>query len=131
MESILKKLGKRIKEERKKANLTQEKLAELVDLSTDYIGYIERGKQTPYLKTLELDKNQSLEFQEKEFVFIKRESGKYRLDGLPDFYQTAVQTQSQIQRDWAKNFKIIGFFEGAVNQIQDAVILKPLAASSR
>ena len=44
---------------------------------------------------------------------------------------TQIQTQSQIQRDWAKNFKIIGFFEGAVNQIQDAVILKPLAASSR
>lgn len=43
----------RIREERKKAGLTQEKLAEKVDLSLDYIGYIERGKQAPYLKTLE------------------------------------------------------------------------------
>jgi len=80
----------------------------------------------PYLHTLELDKLQSLEFQKNEFLFIKRESGKYRLDGLPDFYQTAVQTQNQIQKAWTDNFKIIGFFEGAVNQIQDAVILKPL-----
>lgn len=53
MADILKKLGIRIREERKKKKLTQEKLAEMVDLSTDYIGYIERGKQAPYLKTLE------------------------------------------------------------------------------
>ena len=84
-----------------------------------------------YLKTLELDRDHSLEFQEKEFLFIKRESGKYRLDGLPDFYQTAVQTQSQIHRDWTEYFKIIGYFEGAVNQIQDSVILKPSATNSR
>lgn len=50
---ILEKLGSRIREERKKANLTQENLAELLDLSVAYIGYIERGKQAPYLKTLE------------------------------------------------------------------------------
>lgn len=53
MADILKKLGERIREERKRAGLTQEKLAEKVDLSPDYIGYIERGKQAPYLKTLE------------------------------------------------------------------------------
>lgn len=53
MADILKKLGTRIREERKRAGLTQEKLAEKVDLSVDYIGYIERGKQAPYLKTLE------------------------------------------------------------------------------
>jgi len=52
MEDILKKLGARIREERKKASLTQEKLAELTELSIDFIGYIERGKQAPYLKTL-------------------------------------------------------------------------------
>lgn len=53
MGDILKRLGARIREERKKAKLTQEKLAEQVGLSVDYIGYIERGKQAPYLKTLE------------------------------------------------------------------------------
>lgn len=53
MSDILKKLGLRIREERKRAGLTQEQLAEKVDLSTDFIGYIERGKQAPYLKTLE------------------------------------------------------------------------------
>ena len=53
MGNILKRLGARVKEERKKAKLTQERFAEKVGLSVDYIGYIERGKQAPYLKTLE------------------------------------------------------------------------------
>ncbi len=53
MEDILKRLGARIREERKKKGLTQERFAEEVNLSVDYIGYIERGKQAPYLKTLE------------------------------------------------------------------------------
>ncbi len=53
MEDILKRLGTRIREERKKNRLTQERFAEQVGLSVDYIGYIERGKQAPYLKTLE------------------------------------------------------------------------------
>lgn len=53
MEDILKRLGARIREERKKARLTQERFAEQVGLSVDYVGYIERGRQAPYLKTLE------------------------------------------------------------------------------
>ena len=53
MADILKKLGGKNTRRKKRANLTQEKLAEKVDLSVDYIGYIERGKQAPYLKTLE------------------------------------------------------------------------------
>ncbi len=45
-------LGKRIREERKKLNLTQEKLAELVNVSTTYIGFIERGERTLTLSKL-------------------------------------------------------------------------------
>lgn len=39
-------LGQRIREERLKLNLTQEKLAEDVGLSTTYIGQIERGERS-------------------------------------------------------------------------------------
>ena len=38
-------LGKRIQAERKKLNLTQEKLAEDVDITTSYIGQIETGRK--------------------------------------------------------------------------------------
>lgn len=64
----------RIREERKKGGLTQEKLAEKVDLSLDYIGYIERGKQAPYLKTLErIAESLGVEVYE---LFMFEEEGK-------------------------------------------------------
>lgn len=44
-------LGKRIREERKKSNLTQEQLAELINVSATYVGLIERGE-----RSLTLDK---------------------------------------------------------------------------
>lgn len=45
-------LGKRIKEERLKLNLTQEQLSEFVDISTSYMGQIERGERKVTLDTL-------------------------------------------------------------------------------
>jgi DNA-binding XRE family transcriptional regulator len=47
-----KKLGKRIQKARKKAGLTQEKLAEKVKLSTKFIQFIESGNRAPSLKTV-------------------------------------------------------------------------------
>lgn len=45
-------LGKRIKSERVKLHLTQEKLAEAVDISTAYLGQIERGERNVTLDKL-------------------------------------------------------------------------------
>ena len=45
-------LGKRIKELRKNAGFTQEKLAEMVDLSREYITRVERGQKNISLKKL-------------------------------------------------------------------------------
>lgn len=45
-------LGKRIKEERLKLNLTQSKLAEDINISDSYMGYIERGERSLSLETL-------------------------------------------------------------------------------
>lgn len=50
MNNIL--LGKRIREERLKLNLTQEKLAEDIDISTAYMGLVERGARSLALDTL-------------------------------------------------------------------------------
>ena len=47
-------LGGRIRQERLKLKLTQERLAEDVDLSTAYIGQIERGERSVTLGTLVL-----------------------------------------------------------------------------
>lgn len=45
-------LGRRIREERQKLNLTQEKPSESINVSTTYIGQIERGERCPTLDTL-------------------------------------------------------------------------------
>lgn len=45
-------LGKRVREERQKLNLTQERLAEKVEVSDAYIGQIERGERSLSLETL-------------------------------------------------------------------------------
>lgn len=47
-----KKLGDRIREERRRLNLTQAQLAEAVDISNTYMGAIERGERSLTLDTL-------------------------------------------------------------------------------
>lgn len=47
-----KKLGKRIREERLRLNLTQAQLAEDIDISDTYMGAIERGERSLTLDTL-------------------------------------------------------------------------------
>lgn len=47
-----KEIGKRIKEGRKKVGLTQEKLAEKIDVSPSYISEIERGSSICSLQVL-------------------------------------------------------------------------------
>lgn len=45
-------LGERIKGERQRKRLTQEQFGELTDISSAYIGQIERNERTPSLKIL-------------------------------------------------------------------------------
>ncbi len=44
-------LGKRIRKQRKEKNFTLEQLAEILDVSTTFIGQIERAKGIPSLET--------------------------------------------------------------------------------
>ena len=54
MIELAKAMGKRIKEIRKSAELTQEKLAEKTGLSVEYISRIERGLAQPSFRTVDL-----------------------------------------------------------------------------
>ena len=47
-----KRLGERIRQERKRLNLTQAQLAEDIDISDTYMGSIERGERSLTLDTL-------------------------------------------------------------------------------
>lgn len=45
-------LGKRIRQQRNKHHISQADLAERIDVSTNYIGQIERGDRKPSIETL-------------------------------------------------------------------------------
>ena len=53
MSDIKKLLGKKIKQLRKEKNLTQEELAELIEIETPSMSNIERGKFAPSVETLQ------------------------------------------------------------------------------
>lgn len=65
-----KQLGKRIKQIRKAARLTQERLAEKTGLSVEYISRLERGMSQPSFKTLEA-LAKSLNVNAKDFFDFK------------------------------------------------------------
>lgn len=50
--STLKGLGKNVAKYRKQTGLTQEKLADIVDVHRTYIGFIEQGKRNPSIYNL-------------------------------------------------------------------------------
>lgn len=52
MKYLLKKLGARIKEERKVRGLTQEQLAEKIEITPKYLSRLEGGQQSPSIETL-------------------------------------------------------------------------------
>ena len=51
--NILKKFGKRVREERIKQHLSQEELAEKADVHRTYIGMVERAEKNITLKNIE------------------------------------------------------------------------------
>lgn len=69
-ERTIQKLGLKIRVERQKKRISQEKLAELADLNRNFIGMIERGETNVTVKNLENIAN-ALELDIKElFNFI-------------------------------------------------------------
>jgi SAM-dependent methyltransferase len=62
--------------------------------------------------------------QERGFFFKTFRTGKYKLDGLPDFYQSAVHTKEYVYRVWSKYFTVSGYLPREMNGHQDVVLLE-------
>ena len=81
-QSLAYKLGVRIRTLRKAAGLTQEQLAEVADVSVNFIGYVERGQRAPSIKTLE-QIAQALNVRPKDlFEFLEDESDELLYETL-------------------------------------------------
>ncbi len=92
-------LGKRIKEERLKLNLTQEKLAESVDISTSYMGQIERGERNVTLDTLVRITNKlnvSIDYLLKDSIIIDSDNS---LNQIKQLFDGKSQSHKQMAVD--------------------------------
>ena len=57
------------------------------------------------------------------FAFQVGQTGRFKLDGLPDFYQTAYHSKAYIYEKWSQFFRIEKYAERGISGFQDAVIL--------
>ena len=61
---------------------------------------------------------------EKGFLYQVYQTGIFKNDELPAFYQTAHHTRGYIEDRWSQLFKIVRYVERGINAHQDAVILQ-------
>jgi SAM-dependent methyltransferase len=57
------------------------------------------------------------------FLFKSGTRGRFKLDGLPDFYQMAFHTRKYVLEVWARFFAIQNYVDQGVNQYQDLVVM--------
>lgn len=57
-------------------------------------------------------------------------TGRFKLDGLPDFYQTTFHSREYVMRAWSQALEVVGYVEGGLDGHQDAVILRRRAHAS-
>ncbi|MBK8816885.1 MAG: methyltransferase domain-containing protein [Methylococcaceae bacterium] len=60
----------------------------------------------------------------KGILFRVAQTGKLKVDGLPDFYQNTYHSEDYVKREWGKLFTVLGYFERGINDHQDAVLLR-------
>lgn len=77
-----------------------------------------------YARETNLGELHRVKLEENGFLYLSGVTGKWKLDGLPDFYQTTIQTTEQVQQEWCEYFEILGHFEAGINILHDAVLLK-------
>lgn len=62
--------------------------------------------------------------QEVGIVFRVDHVGLFKLDGLPDFYQTTFHTKEYVIREWEKFGTVEKYLEGGVDNHQDLIVLR-------
>jgi len=58
------------------------------------------------------------------FLYRTGQTGKLKLDGLPDYYQTAYHTEEYIRDRWSKYLEIVDYERRAFGGYQDGIVLR-------
>ncbi len=72
----------------------------------------------------ELPREELATLREKGLLFKMGRTGRFKLDGLPDFYQGTYHTKHYITAAWSKFFRIRHYVERGLNNHQDLVVLE-------
>lgn len=73
---------------------------------------------------LQLPPAEARKVRDDGFLYRTGQTGKLKLDGLPDFYQTAYTTEKYIRERWSAHFDIVAYEEQAIAGYQDAVVMR-------
>jgi len=99
-------IGARIRAERKKQNISQEKLAEMVDVGTTHISHIETGNTVPSIKTFIAIIN-ALNLSSDELLRNHIQKAKHIFEGdLAELIKDCTDEEARIIADTAKALKI-------------------------
>ena len=71
-----------------------------------------------------LDHSYADEVHARGLMFLSGATGRLKVDGFPDFYQTTFHTKEYIHDTWSNYFDIVDYVERGINEHQDAVILQ-------
>jgi SAM-dependent methyltransferase len=71
-----------------------------------------------------LDEQDRKKVEEKGFLYMKGQTGFFKLDGLPDYYQMTYQTREDAMERFGKHFKVLDYLEGGLGNTEDLVILQ-------
>jgi len=106
MQIDYKDIGSRIRVERKKQNISQERLAEMVGVGTTHISHIETGNTTPSIKAFVAIIN-ALNLSPDELLRNHIHKAKHVFEGeLAEVLQDCTDDEARIITDIAKSLKI-------------------------
>lgn len=98
-------IGRRIRAERNKQNLSQEKLAEMVDVGTTHISHIETGNTIPSMKTFIAIIN-ALNLSSDELLRNHIQKAKHLFESeLAEIIKDCSDAEARIITDTAKALK--------------------------
>ena len=60
----------------------------------------------------------------KGILFQVGPTGRFKYDGLPDFYQTTFHTERYVRSTWGKFFRVHLYIERGMNGYQDVVVMQ-------
>ena len=61
--------------------------------------------------------------RDRGFLFQVLETGRFKLHGLPDFYQCAFHTEPYVRETWSEFFTVQDYVERGINNHQDLALL--------